>query len=255
MDLQPTDIGAQIRAAIGRWSRWPRRRGWTCTSRLADDLPAGALRRRSRAPDPHQPDRQRDQVHRGRAGPGRRPRRAATWSRSTSPTPASASRRLGQDKVFEEFFQVDQSMARRQGGTGLGLAIASRLARLMGGDITFDSVVGSGSRFTLTLPRSVQAGGQRRLEVAGDGGEQHRCRGRSVLLLDGDAGERRQVCALLRRWASRRDATGSTERRRPSCAGSRRASRRCSSTRRRPAPSAPRSSAAHPGRRAARAAA
>ena len=55
--------------------------------------------------------------------------------------------------IFEEFVQVDQTLARRQGGTGLGLAIASRLARLMGGEITASSVAGSGSRFTLTLPR------------------------------------------------------------------------------------------------------
>ena len=37
---------------------------------------------------------------------------------------------------LDEFVQVDQTLARRQGGTGLGLAIASRLARLMGGGIS-----------------------------------------------------------------------------------------------------------------------
>ena len=58
-------------------------------------------------------------------------------------------------KVFEEFFQVDPSMARRQQGTGLGLAIASRLAHLMGGEISLDSAAGVGSRFTLSLPRSL----------------------------------------------------------------------------------------------------
>ena len=57
-------------------------------------------------------------------------------------------------RIFDEFVQVDQTLARRQGGTGLGLAIASRLARLMGGEISVSSVVGSGSRFTLTLPRA-----------------------------------------------------------------------------------------------------
>jgi two-component system, sensor histidine kinase ChiS len=61
---------------------------------------------------------------------------------------------LGQ--IFEEFVQVDQTLARRQGGTGLGLAIASRLARLMGGEIAVSSVAGSGSRFTLTLPRAAE---------------------------------------------------------------------------------------------------
>src|SRR4029079_6392371 len=60
-------------------------------------------------------------------------------------------------RIFEEFVQVDQTLAPRQGGAGLGLAIASRLARLMGGDISVSSVSGSGSRFTLTLPRSADA--------------------------------------------------------------------------------------------------
>ncbi len=58
------------------------------------------------------------------------------------------------DKIFQEFYQVDQTLVRRQGGTGLGLAIARRLARLMGGDITVESVVSRGSRFSITLPRA-----------------------------------------------------------------------------------------------------
>ena len=58
------------------------------------------------------------------------------------------------DKIFQEFFQVDQTLVRRQGGTGLGLAIARRLARLMGGDITVESVVSRGSRFSIILPRA-----------------------------------------------------------------------------------------------------
>jgi len=38
-------------------------------------------------------------------------------------------------------------------GSGLGLYISRRLARAMGGDISVQSALGQGARFTLTLPR------------------------------------------------------------------------------------------------------
>jgi PAS domain S-box-containing protein len=58
------------------------------------------------------------------------------------------------DAIFEPFVQLGRSLSSAHEGTGLGLAISRDLARAMKGDLTVSSVVGSGSTFRLTLPRS-----------------------------------------------------------------------------------------------------
>ncbi len=55
------------------------------------------------------------------------------------------------DRLFRPFSQADYSTTREFGGTGLGLYISKRLARLLGGDITLDSVSGVGTRCVVTL--------------------------------------------------------------------------------------------------------
>ncbi|MDQ6888500.1 MAG: ATP-binding protein [Gemmatimonadota bacterium] len=56
------------------------------------------------------------------------------------------------ERIFDPFWQVEQSRRRRVGGSGLGLSVARRLARLLGGDVTVRSTQGAGSIFVLSLP-------------------------------------------------------------------------------------------------------
>jgi signal transduction histidine kinase/CheY-like chemotaxis protein len=56
------------------------------------------------------------------------------------------------EHVFDEFAQADGSTTRNYGGTGLGLAISRRFCKLLGGDLTIDSVEGEGSIFTIRIP-------------------------------------------------------------------------------------------------------
>jgi signal transduction histidine kinase len=57
------------------------------------------------------------------------------------------------DRIFERFYQVDQSLVRRFGGTGLGLALCKSIVEVHGGSLEVRSAVGEGSTFTARLPR------------------------------------------------------------------------------------------------------
>lgn len=56
-----------------------------------------------------------------------------------------------QAKIFESFIQQEGQDTRQYGGTGLGLAICRKLAHLMGGELSVESVPEKGSTFTLMI--------------------------------------------------------------------------------------------------------
>ena len=59
------------------------------------------------------------------------------------------------DQLFQRFFQVDSGLSRKFSGAGLGLHISMALARRFKGDITVQSQVDAGTRFTVRLPLKI----------------------------------------------------------------------------------------------------
>jgi signal transduction histidine kinase/CheY-like chemotaxis protein len=60
-----------------------------------------------------------------------------------------------QERIFEEFVQIEGEMQSQVKGTGLGLPLSRRLAELLGGTLSVESVPGKGSTFTARVPVSV----------------------------------------------------------------------------------------------------
>ncbi|WP_236892250.1 response regulator [Desulfoluna limicola] len=102
-----------------------------------------------------------------------------------------------QEKLFEQFTQVDASTTRKYGGTGLGLAISSQLVKAMGGEIGLLSTEGQGSEFwfTVHLPKQQQKNMEPLHETA--------VQGARILVVDDNKTNRDILCSQLKNWGIR----------------------------------------------------
>jgi two-component system sensor histidine kinase/response regulator len=110
------------------------------------------------------------------------------------------------DAIFDPFMQVDSSTTRKYGGTGLGLAISKQLVEMMGGKLTIESRVGSGSTFAFTARFEPSAmDGRQAPEPQVD------LQGIRVLIVDDHETNRLLLATLLHSWGCRFGEAGNAD--------------------------------------------
>lgn len=97
-----------------------------------------------------------------------------------------------QQRIFREFEQADERIARSYGGTGLGLSISERIVKRMGGRITLESQPGLGSTFEVSIP--LTAGSEPRIFAAPD------LTGQAIMLVAPQSIEASLIARRLQRW-------------------------------------------------------
>ncbi len=98
------------------------------------------------------------------------------------------------ERIFREFEQADERIARNYGGTGLGLSISERIVKRMGGRISLESQPGAGSTFEVSIPLPASANDAQKELVAPD------LNGQAILLVAPQSIEASLVARRLQRW-------------------------------------------------------
>jgi PAS domain S-box-containing protein len=97
------------------------------------------------------------------------------------------------ERIFREFEQADDKIARSYGGTGLGLSISDRIVKRMGGRITLESQVGVGSTFEVSVPLAAAEGEQASFTAPDLAGQ-------AIMLVSPQSIEASLIARRLQRW-------------------------------------------------------
>ena len=100
-----------------------------------------------------------------------------------------------QQRIFREFEQADDRIARSYGGTGLGLSISERIVKRMGGRITLVSQLGVGSTFEVSIPLPASDGEQKPSATAD-------LTGQHIMLVTPQNIEASLIALRLQRWGA-----------------------------------------------------
>ena len=97
------------------------------------------------------------------------------------------------ERIFREFEQADDKIARSYGGTGLGLSISDRIVKRMGGRITLESQPGAGSTFEVSIPLAAAESEQLSFTAPDLSGQ-------SIMLVSPQSIEASLTARRLQRW-------------------------------------------------------
>jgi len=100
-------------------------------------------------------------------------------------------------RIFERYMQAETSTTRRYGGTGLGVAISRSLLKLMGSELTVNSILGKGTEFEFDLPLTIFDASRQGSNEGSVPRERPFGAGRPILVVEDNPLNAKLICRVL----------------------------------------------------------